>query len=131
MNSTATEAVASPDTAPLDEDRAHSLFRWNASLAPIHAVQGLVILALSFARDPVVTSPVVTSYLTFDTATETLVPAQSPLFELPIGPAVAVFFFMSAIAHACWPGHCGAGTSAGCRRVSSPCAGSSTRSARA
>lgn len=105
MNSTATEAVTSPDAAPLDEDRAHSLHRWNASLAPIHALQGLIILALSFARDPIVTSPVVTSYLTFDTATETLVPAQSPLFELPIGPAVAVFLFMSAIAHAlvAWP----------------------------
>ncbi len=105
MNSTTAEVATSPDAGPLDEDRARSLHRWNASLAPIHAVQGLIILALSFARDPVVTSPVVTSYLTFDTATETLVPAQSPLFELPIGPAVAIFFFMSAIAHAllAWP----------------------------
>jgi hypothetical protein len=105
MNSTTSEAIANPDTAPLDEDRAHSLYRWNASLAPIHAVQGLIILALSFARDPIVTSPVVTSYLSFDSATETLVPAQASLFELPIGPAVAVFFFMSAIAHAllAWP----------------------------
>ncbi len=46
-----------------------------------------------------------TSYLTFDTVTDTLVPAQSSLFELPIGPAVATFFFMSAVAHAllAWP----------------------------
>ncbi len=90
---------------PIPEDRAHSLYRWNAVLAGLHAVQGLIILALSFARDPLVTSPVVTSYLSFDTAADTLVPAQSPLFDLPIGPAVALFFFMSAIAHAllAWP----------------------------
>ena len=45
------------------------------------------------------TAPVVSSYLTFDTATSTLVPAQRALFDLPIGPAVALFFFLSAIAH--------------------------------
>ncbi len=92
-------------TVAIPQDRAYSLFRWNAVLAALHGVQGLIILALSFARDPLVTRPVVTSYLTFDTASDTLVPAQSPLFELPIGPAVAVFFFMSAIAHAllAWP----------------------------
>ena len=103
--SAATAAVAELSAAPIAEDRAHSLFRWNAVLAALHAIQGVVILALSFAKDPIVSSPVVTSYLTFDTATETLVPAQSPLFELPIGPAVATFFFMSAIAHGllAWP----------------------------
>jgi len=79
--------------------RARSLNRWNLSLAGLHAVQGLAILALSFAKDPIVTSPVVSSYLTFDTATSTLVPAQRTLFDLPIGPAVALFFFLSAIAH--------------------------------
>ncbi len=80
--------------------RARSLNRWNAVLAVLHAAQGLVILAISFAKDPVVTAPVVSSYLTFDEATRTLVPAQRALFDLPIGPAVAVFFFLSAVAHA-------------------------------
>ena len=71
----------------------------------LHAIQGLIILALSFARDPIVTNPVVSSYLSFDAATDTLVQAQRTLFELPLGPAVATFFFMSAIAHAllAWP----------------------------
>ena len=94
-----------PAAEPIAEDRAHSLFRWNAILAALHAIQGVVILALSFARDPIVTAPVVTSYLSFDEATSTLVQAQRELFELPIGPAVATFFFMSAIAHAllAWP----------------------------
>ena len=42
-------------------DRARSLNRWNAVLAVLHAVQGVAILALSFAKDPVVTAPVVSS----------------------------------------------------------------------
>ena len=54
-----------------------------SSLAGLHAVQGVAILALSFAKDPLVTAPVVSSYLTFDTATSTLVPAQRALFDLP------------------------------------------------
>jgi hypothetical protein len=101
----ATPAVTDVSAPPLAPDRAQSLFRWNAVLAALHGVQGLLILALSFAKDPMVTSPVVTSYLTFDTVTETLVPAQRELFELPIGPAVALFLFMSAIAHflLAWP----------------------------
>ncbi len=101
----AAPAVTDVTAAPLAQDRANNLFRWNAVLAALHGIQGLIILALSFAKDPIVTSPVVSSYLTFDTATETLVPAQRALFELPIGPAVALFLFMSAIAHflLAWP----------------------------
>jgi len=101
----AAPAIAEPTTTSIPDDRAHSLFRWNAVLAGLHAIQGLLILALSFARDPIVTAPVVTSYLSFDEATSSLVQAQRELFELPIGPAVATFFFMSAIAHAllAWP----------------------------
>jgi hypothetical protein len=85
--------------ATVAEPQARSLRRWNTVLAALHAVQGAAILAISFARDPVVTAPVVSSYLSFDTATSTLVPAQRAMFDLPIGPAVALFFFLSAIAH--------------------------------
>jgi len=91
------QSSAEPGAIPAT--RARSLNRWNVVLAALHAVQGLVILAISFAKDPVVTAPVVSSYLTFDEATRTLVPAQRAVFDLPIGPAVAVFFFLSAIAH--------------------------------
>jgi hypothetical protein len=91
--------------APIAHERATSLFQWNAVLAVLHGFQGLAILAISFARDPIVTTPIVSSYLAFDTATQTLVPAQRTLFDLPIGPAVATFFFMSAVAHTllAWP----------------------------
>jgi hypothetical protein len=85
--------------ATIPADRARSLHRWNVVLAVLHLLQFGLILFLSFARDPMVTAPVVSSYLTFDTATETLVNAQRPLFELPIGPAVALFFLLSATAH--------------------------------
>jgi hypothetical protein len=101
----AAPAITDVMAPPLSQERANSFFRWNAVLAALHGIQGLIILALSFAKDPIVTSPVVTTYLSFDTATETLVPAQRALFDLPIGPAVALFLFMSAIAHflLAWP----------------------------
>ena len=56
--------VVEPTATPLPQDRAHSLFRWNAVLAALHGIQGLLILALSFAKDPMATSPVVTSVVT-------------------------------------------------------------------
>lgn len=83
----------------IPESRARRLNQWNAVLAILHAVQGVAILALSFARSEVVTAPVVSSFLSFDAASRTLVPAQRALFDLPIGPAVALFFFLSAAAH--------------------------------
>ena len=80
-------------------DRSNALFRWNAVLSLLHLLQALAILALSFARSPIVTSPVVGTYLRFDEATRHLVTAQRPVWDLPIGPSVALFLFMSAIAH--------------------------------
>jgi hypothetical protein len=98
-----TAAPALRASAPLAiaADRARSLFRWNASLSFVHFAQFALVLLLSLAQSPIATAPIVSSYLTFDEATRTLVPAQRALFELPIGPAVAVFFLMSAIAHFC------------------------------
>ena len=105
MSVTAADLERRDATPAIAADRAGRLFRWNASLAILHAVQAAAILALSFARNPIVTAPVVSSYLTFDTATQTLVPAQRTVLDLPIGPAVALFFVISAIAHAtlAWP----------------------------
>jgi hypothetical protein len=86
-------------TTAVPADRSRSLFRWNAGLAALHGVQFAVMLGLSLVQDPMARWPIVSSYLTFDSATSTLVPAQRTLFELPIGPVVASFFAMSAIAH--------------------------------
>jgi hypothetical protein len=105
MSVTAAHLDGLPAQPRLVADRAARLFRWNAWLALLHAAQAGAILALSFARDPIVTAPIVSSYLRFDTATATLVPAQRTVLDLPIGPAVALFFLVSAIAHAslAWP----------------------------
>jgi len=45
--------------AAIPVDRSTSLFRWNGVLAVLHFVQFAAILGLSFAKNPVVTSPVV------------------------------------------------------------------------
>ncbi len=81
-------------------DRSTSLHRWNLTLAALHAAQFLIMLAVSFARDPLVSMPVTSSYLAWDPAARSLVDAQRQLFDLPIGPTVAAFFLLSAIAHA-------------------------------
>jgi hypothetical protein len=93
------EPAAVAAATPIPVDRANGLFRWNAILAALHCVQFLAILALSFAKSPVVTSPVVSTYLRYDETTRHLVTAQRAIWDLPIGPAVALFFLMSAIAH--------------------------------
>ena len=92
-------SVASPGAGTIPADTARSLFRWNAVLAAIHFAQFLAMLLLSLQQSPMATMSIVSSYLTFDTATSSLEPAQRALFELPIGPTVAVFFLMSSIAH--------------------------------
>ena len=100
-----TAAAAAPGSVidvpadPIPADRARSLFRWNVSLSALHFIQFAIILALSFAITPMATSPIVSSFLRFDSALQTLVPAQRTLFEMPIGPMVALFFLFSAIAH--------------------------------
>jgi hypothetical protein len=95
--------VAKPVAATLGRaiptDRSASLFRWNAVLAALHFVQAAAIMALSFAKDPIVTSPVVGTYLRYDVATSHLVTAQRSIWEMPLGPMVALFLLMSAIAH--------------------------------
>ena len=85
--------------AAIPADKSANLFRWNAILAALHLIQAATILALSFARSPVVTSPVVSTYLRFDETTRHLVTAPRSIWDLQIGPAVALFFLLSAIAH--------------------------------
>lgn len=92
--------AAGTDTADvIPAGPSRSLFRWNLALAAVHGIQFMAMLFLSLAQDPMASWPIVSSYLNFDTATRELVPASRTLFELPIGPAVASFFAMSAVAH--------------------------------
>ncbi len=77
-----------------------SLNKWNKVMAALHAVQGVLVLAL--ARD--VTFPVTTNYLTLDPLASSagqpaLVDASQAIFDVNLAYLVAAFFFMSAIAH--------------------------------
>ncbi|MBM3945026.1 MAG: hypothetical protein FJ317_05975, partial [SAR202 cluster bacterium] len=61
----------------------------------LHLAQGVLMLLLTSDFS----LPVYASFLKFDPAVNRIVPAPEPLFSLRIGPMVAAFLFMSAIAH--------------------------------
>lgn len=71
------------------------LRRFNLIMAGLHFVQGIVILWLSNSFS----LPVQASFLKFDVLTKSLVPNPETLFNVRIGPLVAVFLFISALAH--------------------------------
>jgi hypothetical protein len=68
---------------------------FNIVMGFLHAIQGVVMLAISSDFR----LPVTTSFLQFDVQAMALVPRPDLLFELRIGPVVAAFLFLSAIAH--------------------------------
>jgi hypothetical protein len=76
--------------------RLRDLRRWNAAMAALHLVQGVVMLAVASAFS----LPVTSSFLRMDTATNKLVAVPDELVRLRIGPLVAGFLFLSALAHA-------------------------------
>jgi len=71
------------------------LRQFNLFMACLHFVQGILMLILSsdFAL------PTTTAFLKFDSVGQKLVPKLETIFNLRIGPLVAVFLFMSAVAH--------------------------------
>ncbi len=73
----------------------HSLRVLNASAGILHFVQGIAMLLLSSAF----ALPITASFLQFDTSTQTLNPFVSTWMTVPIGPLVATFLLLSAIAH--------------------------------
>lgn len=74
----------------------NGLRRWNATMAALHLVQGVVMLAVASAFS----LPVTSSFLRMDTVTDKLVAVPDELVRLRVGPLVAGFLFLSAIAHA-------------------------------
>lgn len=73
----------------------HRLRVLNASAGVLHFAQGIAMLLLSSAF----ALPLTTSFLQFDSYTQTLNPYLNTVAEVPIGPLVAAFLFLSAIAH--------------------------------
>lgn len=78
-----------------DESKFKSLRTFNLVMGFFHLIQGIMMLVLS--ND--FTLPVTRGYLEFDPVTKTLNPATVRIFDLRIGPAVASFLLISAIAH--------------------------------
>lgn len=77
------------------EEKLRKLRRFNIIMAGLHFLQGMAILLLSnnFSL------PITSSFLKFDVSTMKLAPNTEILFNLKIGPAVAAFLFLSALAH--------------------------------
>ena len=71
------------------------LRNFNLFMAVLHFAQGVAMLALSSDFS----LPVTTSFLKFNVATQSLSPVNETLWDLRIGPMVAGFLFLSAIAH--------------------------------
>ena len=68
---------------------------FNAVMGVVHFIQGCLILVLS--ND--FTLPLTYSTPVFDEITQTISPVSETFFDLRIGPLVALFLFISAIAH--------------------------------
>jgi len=71
------------------------LRNFNAFMGLLHVIQGCLMLVLSndFSLPLMYTTP------EFNTATQTIAPVAITLVDVQIGPLVALFLFMSALAH--------------------------------
>jgi hypothetical protein len=77
------------------EQKFRGLRRFNAIMGLLHLVQGILMIVIS--NDT--TYPIYTNFLRFDRGASALVPDSKLAYELPFGPAVAVFLLISAVAH--------------------------------
>ena len=78
------------------EDKCFKKLRvFNAIMGVLHCIQGFIMLFLSNNF----TLPLTYSHPEFNATTQTIAPVSISFFDLRIGPLVALFLFMSAIAH--------------------------------
>lgn len=71
------------------------LRRFNTIMGFLHLIQGIFMIVVSNGT----TYPIFTNYLNFDVATRSLIPNTQLFYDLPFGPAVALFLLLSAVAH--------------------------------
>lgn len=81
--------------ADIGDVRFKKLRTFNAVMGIIHMIQGFMMLVLSNAF----TLPLTYLYPQFNVETNTISPVSETFFNVQIGPLVALFLFMSAIAH--------------------------------
>jgi hypothetical protein len=79
----------------MTDARLKRLRAWNVSMGLLHLVQGAAVLLLSSDFS----LPVTSSFLQFDPAQQRLLPQPDVLVDVRVGPLVAAFFLLSAIAH--------------------------------
>ena len=79
----------------MDQKKYTSLRRFNLVMGAAHLIQGLFMILVSNET----TYSIFTNYLNFDVETLTLSPAAKLFYEVPFGPAVAIFLLISAVAH--------------------------------
>lgn len=72
-----------------------NLKKYNIIMGVFHLLQTIIIVILS--NDFFL--PINTNYLKFNTSSQTLEPFLAKIVELRIGPIVALFLFLSALAH--------------------------------
>lgn len=77
------------------EARISRLRKYNLIMGAFHLIQGILMLALSSDFS----LPIRNSFLHHMPETDTLNAITEDIVDLQIGPLVAVFLFMSAIAH--------------------------------
>ena len=89
--------MTSENPKPLEapEKTYTGLRRFNLIMGFLHLVQGIFMIVVS--NDT--TYPIFTNYLRFDINTFSLTPDPKLAYELPFGPAVAIFLLLSAVAH--------------------------------
>ncbi|MDW5562926.1 MAG: heliorhodopsin HeR [Methanomassiliicoccus sp.] len=78
-----------------EEMKFKRLRRFNAVMAVVHLVQALLILVLANNTS----QPIYSYFLKFDPATQSLISQQQLMFDLLLGPMVALFLFISAFDH--------------------------------
>ena len=77
------------------EKKLRGLRRFNLIMGFLHLVQGVFMWLIS--NDT--TYPIYSNFLTFNLDTFSLVPDSQLYYEVPFGPAVALFLLISAVAH--------------------------------
>ncbi|HAF61292.1 MAG TPA: hypothetical protein DCK95_03085 [Anaerolineaceae bacterium] len=83
------------NTKNTDEQLYVKLRRFNFIMGFLHLVQGIFMWVVS--NDT--TYPIFTNFLKFDQSTFKLTPDPQLFYEVPFGPAVAIFLLISAVAH--------------------------------
>lgn len=88
-------SIETASSASVMDGKFTGLRRFNAIMGFLHLIQGIFMILVSRAT----TYPIFTNYLSFDVATRSLKPNPQLFYELPFGPAVAMFLLISAVAH--------------------------------